>query len=228
MQKTNTIIVSDVHLGSPVSRSKELTEELKKWEYTRLILLGDIFDDLNFHRLNKEHWTFLSHIRDVSSSGKVEVVWIEGNHDVGLSEIAGHFLGIKINKKDYYWEENGIRMCAIHGHQFDRFLVRNAVVSKIASWLYLTIQRIDGPSQRISRYIKRVSKGWLRLSQKVANSAIRYAKNNEAHVIFCGHTHLAMQKESNGIRYYNSGCWTDIPSHLISIDEKGIVVHECR
>jgi UDP-2,3-diacylglucosamine pyrophosphatase LpxH len=218
MRSTDTIIISDVHLGSPVSRPADLVHTLKQWRFNKLILLGDIFDDLDFTRLHHEHWEFLSYIRTLSKpEHEVEVVWVEGNHDVGISEIAAAFLGVRVYKKDYFWKEGGVRYCAIHGHQFDRFLTHNALLSALASWLYLLIQRMGGSKQRLSRYVKRASKGWLRLSQKVSRSALRYARRHRAQVVFCGHTHQAMQAESRGVKYYNSGCWTDVPAHFISI-----------
>ena len=56
---TDTIILSDLHLGSEVSRASEAMRLLKTASFNRLILLGDIFSDLNFRRLKKEHWRFL-------------------------------------------------------------------------------------------------------------------------------------------------------------------------
>ena len=49
----DTIIVSDIHLGSEVSRPSQVIDMLQSYKFNRLILLGDIFDDLNFRRLKK-------------------------------------------------------------------------------------------------------------------------------------------------------------------------------
>src|SRR5438477_12077336 len=59
----DTVILSDLHLGSEVSRAEAASQMLKAVSFSRLILLGDIFCDLNFRRLKKEHWQFLSYIR---------------------------------------------------------------------------------------------------------------------------------------------------------------------
>jgi UDP-2,3-diacylglucosamine pyrophosphatase LpxH len=75
----DTVILSDLHLGSEVSRAKAALQMLKATSFRRLILLGDIFCDLNFRRLKKEHWHFLSYIRKLSNPKRgVEVVWVEG------------------------------------------------------------------------------------------------------------------------------------------------------
>jgi len=64
--------------------------------FHRLILLGDIFADLNFARLTKDHWKFLGYIRKLSNPKRnVEVVWVEGNHDHGLANIMSHLVGVR-------------------------------------------------------------------------------------------------------------------------------------
>lgn len=220
-KKVNTIIISDIHLGSEVARPKEVKEMLQKYDFKRLILLGDIFDDLNFSRLKKDHWSLLSYIRKLSNPDKkIKVIWVEGNHDEGLSEIMSHLIGIKVYK-EYYWISNGKKYIAIHGHQFDRFLNENEFISSISSYIYYKIQKYDRQNQKFSRFIKRRSKGWLRLSNKVADGALKYATDNEANIIFCGHTHQILHKKNIDIEYYNSGCWTDIPSSFITIDNEG-------
>jgi metallophosphoesterase superfamily enzyme len=75
----DTLIVSDLHLGADMSRAREALRILQENQYRRLILLGDIFADLNFGRLKKEHWKFLGFIRKLSNpKRRVEVVWVEG------------------------------------------------------------------------------------------------------------------------------------------------------
>src|SRR3954463_15571306 len=118
----DTLILSDVHLGSEISRARDALDLLKSMTCRRLILLGDIFCDLNFRRLKKEHWQFLSYIRKLSNPKRnVEVVWVEGNHDYGLSELMSHLVGINVYQ-EYEWDYCGMRHLAIHGHQFDRFV----------------------------------------------------------------------------------------------------------
>ncbi len=209
--KIDTIIISDVHLGSKVSRSDILVTELKKYDYKHLILLGDIFDDLNFKRLKKSHWDLLSYIRKQSKT--VNVVWVIGNHDILLKDIAGHLLGIDV-VEEFYWENNGKSFLALHGHQFDSFMANNIIISNVASFIYDMIQKID-KKQKFSRWIKQISKTWLRLSDQIADKAIHYAEKKNSDYIFCGHTHMPMNKEN----YYNTGCWTDIPSSYITITD---------
>ena len=74
----DTILVSDLHLGSETSRAREATLFLRTAMFNRLILLGDIFCDLNFRRLKKEHWQFLSLIRKLSNPKRGLVKVLKG------------------------------------------------------------------------------------------------------------------------------------------------------
>jgi metallophosphoesterase superfamily enzyme len=139
----DTLVLSDVHLGAECSRAREATSLLKQARFRRLILLGDIFADLNFGRLTKEHWKFLGLIRKLSNpKRKIEVVWVEGNHDQGLSDIMSHLVGIDVYQ-EYAWEFDGKKHLAIHGHQFDRFGINSVRLSYLGTILYLQLQRLD-------------------------------------------------------------------------------------
>ncbi len=221
--KTHTLILSDFHLGTKVSCSQRATTLLKNFEFKKLILLGDIFEDLNFNRLKESDWKFLALISKLSRKSKV--IWIEGNHDKGLVKVFASFIGARVYKI-YKWRYKNKKYLAMHGHQFDNFLVENAILSFVANQAYNFIQLLDFKDRRISRYIKRKSKGWLRLSEKVADRAILFARIKNIDYIFCGHTHKAMKKRKGKINYYNSGCWTDTPTTYITIDEEDIKIHE--
>jgi len=220
---THTLIISDVHLGSRVSRSREAAHLLKQYEFRKLILLGDIFDDLNFNNLREEDWKFISMIGKYCRTHKVR--WVEGNHDFGLAKIFGAMIGAKVFRV-YRWQIGGKKYAAIHGHQFDNFLVDNYFISILATRIYNIIQMADFSDKRISRYLKRSSKGWLRLSGKVARRAILYARLHRIDYIFCGHTHKAMEERRGSVHYYNSGCWTDIPQTFITVDQDNIRIHK--
>ncbi len=225
-QAFDTLLLSDLHLGSDISRAREALALLDSCSYRRLILLGDIFSDLNFARLNGDHWTFLSQIRKLSNrKRRIEVVWVEGNHDQGLSKVMSHLVGIPVYQR-YAWEYQGKRHLAIHGHQFDRFVANNAFISRVGELLYARIQKLDHRSKTFSRYLDRLNTRWLRLEAKVASGALAYAKSGHIDRIFCGHTHLSAHLERDGVSYYNTGCWIDARPTYITIGEEGVCIRE--
>ncbi len=229
MKHVHTLIISDIHLGSKVSRSDALLNTLKQHTFERLILLGDIFEDLNFKRLQSTHWELLSHIRRLSDEKTgAEIIWIAGNHDALLVDVMSHLLGVQV-LMDYKWEYNGKKYLAIHGHQFDSFMTKNKRLSRIAAIFYRLFQKVDGKKHVISRQIKRTSKTWLKVSEEIAAKAIAFGKENKVDHVFCGHTHQSISREANGVKYSNTGCWTDIPSTYVTIDlESGVSIREVR
>src|SRR5215470_11799300 len=131
VHRFDTVIISDLHLGSEISRARDALELLQSVRFKRLVLLGDIFADLNFRRLTKEHWKFLGYIRKLSNPRhQTEVIWVEGNHDHGLAELMSHLVGVPVYQH-YTWEYAGKRHLAIHGHQFDSFITRNRLLSQV-------------------------------------------------------------------------------------------------
>ncbi len=222
----DTLILSDLHLGSECSRARDATRLLKDTHFRRLILLGDIFADLNFRRLTKEHWKFLGYIRKLSNpKRKVEVIWVEGNHDHGLTDIMSHLVGVRVYQ-EYVWHFAGRRHLAIHGHQFDRVVANNMHLNYLGTLLYLQLQKLDVKGKPLARFIDRLNTRWLRMSTKVSSGALSHARLKEADRIFCGHTHVAMHEERDGVHYYNSGGWVDSSSTYITIDDSGVQIHE--
>ena len=228
MMFADTSIISDVHLGSEVSRASDALRMLKTTSFNRLILLGDIFCDLNFGRLKKEHWKFLGYIRKLSNPKRqIEVVWVEGNHDHGLSQVMSHLVGIRVYR-EYVWEFSGIRHLAVHGHQFDRFLTSNGVLSNFLSALHLSLQRFSFGKKRMIGFLERFDTAYLRLSEKVASGALAHARSRNALRVFCGHTHEALSLKRDGLEYYNSGSWTQDNMTYIAVDPQGVRVWEYR
>ena len=223
----DTLILSDLHLGAETSRAGGALRVLKENQFRRLILLGDIFADLNFRRLTKEHWKFLGYIRKLSNPKRgVEVIWVEGNHDHGLTEVMSHLVGVRVYQ-EYEWEYAGLRHLAIHGHQFDRLLANNLRLNYFGTLLYLQLQRLDVKGKPLARLIDRLNTRWLRLSSKVASGALFHARLHHVDRIFCGHTHEAVHEERDGHHYYNSGGWVDSVGTYLTIDEQGVQIQQC-
>src|SRR5262245_39193530 len=122
-QMLDAVIVSDVHLGSGNCQAKHLGELLGRiaegeLATSRLILNGDVFDSIDFRRLQKSHWRILSLHRKLSDH--VEIVWLAGNHD-GSAEIISHLLGVTV-EDEYVLESGAHRLLVLHGHVFDDFI----------------------------------------------------------------------------------------------------------
>jgi len=224
-----TLIVSDVHLGSAVSLAAALTHLLKNSTFKRLILLGDIFQDLDFSRLTGEQWKLVSYIRKLSNPKRgVEVVWVEGNHDAGITDVMEHLLGVKVYK-EYTWGSGGKKCIAIHGHQYDSLWAGGTpFLGRIFTPLYLWLQHVDFLKKWLPRLLDKMHTHWERLDQKVASGALRHALREGADYVFCGHTHQQYTEVREGVEYWNTGDWTGEFGTYITVDGEKVEQHEYR
>src|SRR5262245_8532391 len=116
----DAVVLSDIHLGSTNCEAKRVCAFLERivegdLPTARLSLNGDVFDSIDFRRLNKNHWKVLSLLRKLSD--QIEIVWLAGNHD-GSAEIISHLLGVTV-QEDYVLSSGNERLLILHGHVFD-------------------------------------------------------------------------------------------------------------
>jgi UDP-2,3-diacylglucosamine pyrophosphatase LpxH len=203
------IVISDLHLGSAVCQAK-LLEGFLIWatqHCDQLVINGDVFDDLNFKRLTKRHFACLKIIRRNSDREDFRLVWIRGNHD-GPIDIISHIVGVDI-LDEYVYDNHQIRLLILHGDQFDTFTTSYPVLTDFFCGIFYYIQK--WMPHRAARWIRRISKKWQRNSQLIERRAVAYAKANGFKYVTCGHTHLPLVAEHEGVRYINSGTWTEAP-----------------
>lgn len=222
----DSIIISDLHLGSEVCQARLIEKFLLKIKNQELvakelILNGDVFDSWDFRRLKKNHWGVLSLLRSLSD--KMHIIWINGNHD-GPAEIVSHLLGVDV-AEEYIFESGGKKIIALHGHRFDSFISDHPLVTKIADYFYRWMQKID-KSFYWARCAKKASKTFLRCTEKIEARAINYARKKHCNIVCCGHTHLEIEHPNNAdIGYFNSGCWTEYPCSYLTILNGEIKLH---
>lgn len=211
---TKILVVSDIHLGSPVLRVKELLEILDQG-WSQIIVNGDLLDSGKFHRYNKHHWKVLSKLRKLSK--KIPVHLIIGNHDRD-AELLSDILGLEYTK-EMVLEYGDKRILLVHGDQFDTFISKHPIITEIAANFYFMLQR-TGFSKSFCRYIKERSKVWLDASESISKKAISHILDTDFTDIICGHTHHARTDKILNKTYWNSGTFCDDPAHYITIAEK--------
>jgi UDP-2,3-diacylglucosamine pyrophosphatase LpxH len=230
MPVIDTVIVSDVHLGSSLSLTREFLECLQSLNFKRLILNGDMFDDLNFDRLKRDHWEVLSYLRKLSNPKHgVEVVWVIGNHDPKLSLLLGHLVGFEVRDR-FEWQAGDLRCVALHGHQFDPSFHLMGFIFPFISRLFQHVLRINVLNGWIVRRLDSITANMQGLSNNVAAGAILWARQHSYDVICCGHTHKSLANTGSGISYYNSGSWVKESGSgtYIAFEGKHIQVREIR
>jgi UDP-2,3-diacylglucosamine pyrophosphatase LpxH len=226
-----TIILGDVHLGSPLCRTGQLLEVLERVPYDRLILNGDIFDDLNFRRLRRQHWLVMEKLRHQSQ--RREIIWIRGNHD-GSASVLRHLLGVPILKQ-FTFTFRGEKVYVIHGDEFDDFQSSVKKMHRLRSLrdiFYGFAIWFDVPRKAAIQWAQRSTYVFARSATKVRNKAVEKGRSLNARWVVAGHTHHREVSTHSGVTYLNPSSWlTSNPAYVLfddSHDEPRLVVMGSR
>lgn len=231
--EADTLIVSDLHLGLPISRPSDLLRVLETWRFKRLILLGDVFHDFGFRHLCADTWRLLGHLRALSSRREAEVVWVAGNHDRHLAPLVAKLLGIEVIES-FSWTYGGRSFHALHGDRFDSFVSNYARLADFFSRAYAFSMRCLSRRGEWPQRLDRLSVKVLGLGDEVAQGAERYASDRPIDVIVCGHTHKPSHQVfdlkgpgGQGVEYFNTGAWLERPASFLTVDASGVTINRC-
>ena len=238
------IFISDVHMGSRFSKTKELLEFLK-WAKTqnpkKLYIVGDFIDGWKLKR--NWHWTEDCNlvIRKILSMVKngTEVYYLAGNHDdflrLFINDFSDNFDNIKILDEVVHVTSSGEKLLVIHGDKFDLTL---RVAMRYTKWLcilgdigYEFLIRLNSI---VNHFRKFLGLDYWSLSQYVKSKVksagnyiggfeelmIQYVKDHGYDGVICGHIHHANIRDIDGIRYYNCGDWVESKTALIEDDKE--------
>jgi UDP-2,3-diacylglucosamine pyrophosphatase LpxH len=245
--KYQTIIVSDLHLGTKDSKAEEFLEFIEKHPTHLLILNGDIIDGWALNRgakWKKYHTKVISKLLKLSNNTKI--IWIRGNHDEFIQEFIGsHFGNIEI-KEDYVLEYSEHIEYDIwkrryyyifHGDVIDVFITKYKWLAKIgavgydfALWLNRWYNRYrvwrNLPYQSISQKIKGGVKAATNYINDFETTALKMAEKKGCDGVICGHIHHPEDRIINGKRYLNSGDWVENMSAILINNEGDIKIYK--
>lgn len=205
----NAIVVSDLHIGSRFFLHHDFENFLSNIpEDCELILNGDIIDDPN-KNLQPSHQRVLHLIEQISRRQKV--IWVRGNHDNGYA-----CNGFKhIHFKTYYTIEN--RLLINHGYDFDEIMPRSQVFIKSFKMIHDIMIKFGSSPVHVANYAKQFELLYKVLRDNVMKNAVNCALENGYEAVVCGHTHYPEDRVYNGIRYMNTGAWTESPAFYLQI-----------
>lgn len=229
----DTLIVSDIHLGLPAARPRDLLDMLEQWRFNRLILLGDVFHDWSFRHLCADTWRLLAHIRRLRHRDEAEIVWVLGNHDRHLAHLVAKLVGVETSEA-FRWQYGGRSFMALHGDRFDSFISHNVRIADFFSSAYAFTQRWLSVGGEWPKLLDRIHVGLSSLSEEVARGARSFASENAVDVIVCGHTHRPGHRvfdelgpAGQSIEYFNTGCWVDRPATFVTVGAGGVALNHC-
>ena len=213
-----TLIVSDLHIGSPFFLYKEFAKFLDQIpDNVVLVLNGDTIDDPK-QKLNREHQYVLDRIVELSE--RLSVVWIYGNHDEGfvLAKLG------KIEFKTTHEIEN--RLAVFHGHDFDNVMPYHSWFIRGFKLLHNLRIKVGARPIHVAHYAKNWSTLYKYLRKNVLMNAIEYCREHGFDAVTCGHVHYPEDVYVDGIRYLNTGSWTEDKTFYIAVDEDEITLVE--
>jgi len=208
----HVIVVSDLHLGSKHFLHDAFLHFLETLpEDSPIVLNGDVVDNPHA-KLPASHKKTIDWLRQ--ESFRREVVWILGNHDAdyALQDPGKIAFARRFNI--------GQRLLVTHGDEFDKIMPNNLWFIKLfKSWHQVRLW-LGAPPVHVACYAKKWPLLYRILTRHVMRSAVRYAKENGFAAVTCGHTHYPEDIQMDGVRYINTGSWTEMPGFYLSVNQE--------
>lgn len=214
----STFVVSDVHLGSSYFFAETFESFLDSLPVeATLVLNGDTFDHFA-DDMPEPHRRVVSRL--AAEAQRRELVCLEGNHDPHVSDATRQGLTLQPA-----WSL-GQRLVAVHGDNFHNVRPYHRTFILFFRWLHQIQMAMGGEVAHVARFAKNFPRLYGVLRRNVAMNAIEYAREHGFSAITCGHTHYAEEMEVDGIRYINTGCWTETPIHYLEVSDNEITLKQ--
>src|SRR5574344_191601 len=238
----HTIVISDVHLGSPHSKVREVSDFLASVDCDRLIMDGDIIDGWQLENSEDQKWTawhsnFFKVIFDMVERHNTEIIYVVGNHDDFLDRIAPvKMFGVRI-VNELISDEKEHKYIVIHGHAFDSITARLTFLARLGDIAYNALIRFNNiwnrariksgkPYYSLSQVLKQKVKEAVSAISGFEKDIELFAKSKGCDGIICGHIHHPEDKMLHGVHYLNSGDWMESMTALAEdFDGKWQLIH---
>jgi len=205
-----TLVFSDLHVGDARLRNEDdIVELLKKEDYDRLLLNGDIVDCwmLGYRRAVRES-KVIDAIVDIARD--IPVIWVAGNHDPVKAD--QHYIpGAKVFNM-YRFDKHFL---ALHGHQVYPFYDQawySKILANIHSWGH-RLFKLD--FQTMMRDNPLYEERTRRKREEIIDNF-----GNPGDNILMGHTHLTGTQYKDGKHIHDSGSIMLDGTYLIIEDGK--------
>jgi UDP-2,3-diacylglucosamine pyrophosphatase LpxH len=230
-----TVLLSDIHLGSPDCHVERVVDLLAHLRCEHLILVGDIVDFWKLSRGGRwhaDHLRVLTLILDKLARHRTKVTYLRGNHD----DLLRHLSGVSVDglsvQETLTLDMAGRRYLVLHGDVFDHTVRTGWVPAKLVDGAYnslLAVNRVYNWQRRrrglegysIAGAIKRRVGGAVRYVERFEHHMASLARAQGCDGVICGHIHCPADAVIDGIHYLNCGDWVESMTGVcLSWDDK--------
>src|SRR5262245_11970599 len=184
--------ISDLHLGSRAANASAALDFLKRNEFEKLYIVGDLIDiwKLRCSRYwPQPHTDVINQILYKAKCG-TDVIFIPGNHDDFCRNFFGVFGNITIRQQDIHITADGARLVVMHGHEFDgvtKYAQWLAVIGDVGYSILFTVNRWFNKIRTrlgyrywsLSAYIKSKVKNAVNFVSDFEQCLVRYAEQHD-------------------------------------------------
>lgn len=222
-----TIIISDIHIGTPEAKLEKLLLFLKKNPCENLIINWDFIDELYitfFWKWTPAYADIIRQIISICKKNNTKIFYIKGNHEVSFKYIAWLKAFTIVEDMIYISQNKKYYIC--HGHQFGIINRNLSPLSYLCFFFWSFLNKINRFYNRlrlllnmhphslvmpIHNYAKYMIGGKKKLYQKICATTIEKKCNG----IICWHFHKTEDSKLWDIHYLNSGEWIETWSAII-------------
>lgn len=220
-----TVIISDVHLGTYGCHAKELLAYLQSIKPKTLIINGDFIDIWQFRKsyFPKNHLKVIKKIIDLASKG-TKVYYITGNHDEMLRKFSDFHLGNIVLVDKLVLNLDGKKAWIFHGDVFDSSVNHSKWIAKLGGYGYdylILLNRVINwglvkfkkEPYSFSKKIKSSVKKAVKFISDFEKTATDLGIDQRYDYVICGHIHepkiVNYTNHKGSICYLNSGDWVE-------------------
>jgi len=231
--QVRTVIISDVHLGTPDCKIEEVNHFLRRVRCEKLILNGDIIDGWQLARTGKwtkAHTRFVRIVLKKLEKRDTEIVYLRGNHD----DVLANFMPLEFENlsvvEDYVHQGVQRRYLVLHGDVFDTVTKNFVFLAHLGDWGYRALLKLN----RVYNHWRAWrGKEYWSLSKAIkarVKEAVNHVSNFEDHIaqlakqrgcsgVMCGHIHTPADKMLGDVHYLNSGDWVESMTAIVEHED---------
>lgn len=206
---TPLIITSDVHIGSPHCRVDACIDFLERLpDGMTLVLNGDTLDQPR-EPIPRAQQPIVRALN--TQARQRQLIVLEGNHDAfALRE---HVPAVTCAEQLLMPG----RLVAMHGHQIDAVMPAHRHFIRVFRRFHALRVLLGAPDVHVAEYAKKWRLAYHVLVRRQRRNGVQYARDHGVTAIVCGHVHAPEEATHGGIRYLNTGAWTEAPTYCVRV-----------